>query len=559
MTTAEGAEARTTGGRGEEGTGPAGGADPSGARGGRPATRPLTGAEYIESLRDGREVYLYGERVGDVTEHPAFRNPVRMTARLYDALHDPARQPVLTAPTDAGGPGAGYTHRFFTTPHSAEDLVAAQRAIAEWARMSYGWMGRSPDYKAAFLGTLGANADFYEPFADNARRWYREAQERVLYWNHAIVHPPVDRNRPPGEVADVFVRVERETDAGLVVSGAKVVATASALTHHNFVAHYGLPVKEREFALVATVPTDAPGVKLICRTSYSAASAVMGSPFDYPLSSRLDENDTILVFDKVHVPWENVFVYGDVGKAQLFTGRSGFLERFTFQGCTRLAVKLEFIAGLLAKALEVTGCADFRGVRARLGEVLAWRNLFWSLSDAAARNPVPWRNGAVLPNPEYGLAYRWFAQVGYPRIREIVLQDVASGLIYVNSGAEDFKNPEIRPYLDRFLRGSNGTGAVDRVKVMKLLWDAVGTEFAGRHELYERNYAGNHENTRLELLASQLADGRLAGYRALVEECMSEYDLDGWTVPDLASFGRLGGLRGEAAPGRSASAEKGEQ
>jgi aromatic ring hydroxylase len=501
-------------------------------------TRPLTGAEYIESLRDDREIFLYGERVKDVTEHPAFRNPVRMTARLYDALHDPEQRDVLTTATDADG-SSGYTHRFYTTPHSADDLVADQQAIAAWARMSYGWMGRSPDYKASFLGTLGANADFYSPFADNARRWYRESQEKVLYWNHAIVHPPVDRDRPPEEVADVFVHVERETDSGLIVSGAKVVATGSALTHYNFIAHYGLPIKDRKFALVATVPMHAQGMKLICRQSYTAAAALTGSPFDYPLSSRLDENDTILVLDKVLIPWENVFIYGDVAKVSMFSGQSGFIERFTFHGCTRLAVKCEFLAGLLAKALEITGVSDFRGVQSRLGEVLAWRNLFWGLSDAAARNPVPWQNGAVLPNPRYGLAYRWFSQLGYARIREIVLQDVASGLIYVNSSAQDFQNPDIRPYLDQYLRGSHGVDSVGRVKVMKLLWDAVGTEFGGRHDLYERNYAGNHENTRLELLRGQMADGQLDGYKALVDQCLAEYDLDGWQVPDLASLEAL--------------------
>jgi two-component FAD-dependent monooxygenase len=497
-------------------------------------TRPLTGDEYVESLRDEREVYLYGERVKDVTTHPAFYNPVRMTARLYNALHDPEHRDALTAPTDTGTPG--YTHRFFTTPHSVEDLVADQRAIATWARMSYGWMGRSPDYKASFLGTLGANADFYEPFGDNARRWYRESQEKVLYWNHAIVHPPVDRKRAPDEVSDVYVHVEKETGAGLVVSGAKVVATGSALTHYNFIAHYGLPLRKKEFALVATVPMGAPGLKLLCRPSYSAATAVTGSPFDYPLSSRLDENDTILILDQVLIPWENVFMYGDLGKVQLFSGQSGFMERFTFHGCTRLAVKLEFIAGLLAKALELTGTADFRGVQSRLGEVLAWRNLFWGLSDAAARNPTPWHNGAVLPNHEYGMAYRWFMQVGYPRIREIVMQDVASGLIYVNSSAEDFANPEIRRYLDTYLRGSNGADSVARSKVMKLLWDAVGTEFGGRHELYERNYSGNHENTRVELVSSNIASGRLEAFKSFVDECLSEYDLSGWTVPDLATF-----------------------
>lgn len=156
---------------------------------------PMTGAEYIESIRDGREVYLYGDRVKDVTKHPAFRNSVRMTARLYDALHDPRNRDVLTSPTDTGN--GGYTMRFFRSARSATDLVADRDAIAAWARLTYGWMGRSPDYKASFLGTLGANADFYAPFQDNARRWYRESQEKVLYWNHAIIHPPVDRKKSP--------------------------------------------------------------------------------------------------------------------------------------------------------------------------------------------------------------------------------------------------------------------------------------------------------------------------------------------------------------------------
>ncbi len=197
-------------------------------------SRPLTGSEYLESLCDGREVWIYGERVKDVTAHPAFRNPARMIARLYDALHDPATHDVLTCATDTGS--GGYTHKYFRAPSSAEELVGARDAIAAWARLTYGWMGRSPDYKAAFLANLGPHADFCAPYQDNARRWYREAQERVLFLNHALIHPPIDRHRPPDEVADVYVHVERETDAGLIVSGAKMVATGSALTHYNFIA-----------------------------------------------------------------------------------------------------------------------------------------------------------------------------------------------------------------------------------------------------------------------------------------------------------------------------------
>ncbi|GAA2203271.1 4-hydroxyphenylacetate 3-hydroxylase family protein [Sinomonas flava] len=493
--------------------------------------KPQTGDEYIESLRDGREVWIYGERVKDVTTHPAFRNSVRMVARLYDGFHDEATASKLLVPTDTGS--GGLTHPFFKAARSIDDLKASRTAIETWARMSYGWLGRSPDYKGSFLGTLGGMPEYYEPYQDNADRWYRESQEKVLYWNYAIVNPPVDRHLPPEQAGDVFMKVQKETDAGLVVSGAKVVATGSAITQYNFIAHYGLPIKRKEFALICTVPMDSPGVKLISRASYSHQAAVMGTPFDYPLSSRLDENDAVFVFDNVLVPWENVFSYGDIDKMNNFTPATGFLNRFSFQGVIRLAVKLDFIAGLLLKALEITGTKDFWGVQTRAGEVIAWRNMFYALADGMALNPDPGPNGTVLPKVDYAMAYRVFMSTGYPRIKEIIEQDVASGLIYLNSSALDFKTPEIRPYLDKYIRGSEGVTAVDRVKLMKLLWDAIGTEFGGRHELYERNYAGNHEGVKLETLMVAEGNGTVASMKGFADQCLAEYDLDGWTVPDL--------------------------
>src|ERR1700729_1294251 len=494
-------------------------------------TRPFTSQEFIESLRDEREIWIYGERVKDVTTHPAFRNTVRMLARLYDALHAD-RKSILCTETDTGS--GGYTHKFFQPAHNAEEMVGARDAIAEWARVTYGWMGRSPDYKAAFLATLGANSEFYSPYQENARRWYKKVQEEVTFVNHAIVNPPVDRNKELSEVRDVYMHVEKETDAGLVISGAKVVATTSTLAHYNFIASNGaLPIKTKDFAFVCIVATDSPGVKLFCRPSYEMTAAAVGSPFDYPLSSRLDENDSIIVFDKVLVPWENVFAYGDIDKVNNFFPRSGFLPRFMFHGCVRLAVKLDFIAGLLLKGVEATGSKDFRGVQAQVGEVLAWRNLFWGLTDAMARTTTPWTPGYVLPNLDYGLAYRVASNLIYPRLKEIIENELASPLIYINSNARDFKNPDIRAYLERYVRGSGGIDAVERVKVMKLLWDAIGSEFGGRHEVYERNYSGNNENIRMEVLFAAMGSGQTDAYKGFAEQCMSEYDLDGWTAPDL--------------------------
>ena len=494
---------------------------------------PMTGAEYLESLKAGPEVYIYGKRVDVVTTHPAFRNTARMLARLYDALHDPARNAKILTPTDTGNGGA--THAYFKAPKSAEDLLQGRSAIAEWARLTYGWVGRAPDYKASFLATLGANADFYEPYQENARRWYRFCQERTPFVNHAIIHPPVDRDRPPNEAADVCTHVEQETDAGLIISGAKVVATGSVLTNYTFVAHHGLtPVEDQKFAIVFMLPTNTPGAKFICRTSYEMTATVMGSPFDYPLSSRLDENDAIFIMDKVLVPWENVFVYNDLDKANNFFPRTGFLPRFVVHGCTRLAVKLDFIAGLLLKAVEAAGTKDFRGVQANVGEVIAWRNLFWGLSDAMVRDPKPWIGDYVLPNMDPGSAYQIIATMAYSKVKYLIEQTVASGLIYLNSHSDDFKNPEIRPYLDKYLRGSNGVNAEERVKLMKLLWDCLATEFGGRHELYEINCGGSTEEIRRYALFGAMASGNVDRFKGFAEECMAEYDLDGWTVPDLS-------------------------
>jgi 4-hydroxyphenylacetate 3-monooxygenase len=492
--------------------------------------RPFTGAEYLESLRDGREVYIYGERVKDVTTHPAFRNAARSIARLYDALHDEKSKSILTAPTDTGS--GGFTHKFFRAAHSREDLIAQRDAIAHWARMSYGWMGRSPDYKASLMNTLGANSKFYGKFADNAKEWYRRAQEHVLFMNHAIVNPPVDRAKAADHVKDVFITIQKDTDAGIYVSGAKVVATSSALTHYNFLGqNAAVTVSDTDLAVMFIAPMNAPGVKLICRASYELNASVMGTPFDYPLSSRFDENDAIFIFDNVLIPWENVLLHRDLDKLKTFFPQSGFLAGYQFQGCTRLSVKLDFLVGVIVKALRAAGSDEFRGNQALLGEIIAWRNLFWALTDAMAMNPMPWVDGAVLPNQQSGSSYRVFAGDAYARVKEIVEKIVASALIYLPSSARDLKNPAIDKYLARYVRGSYGIGHKERIKVMKLLWDAIGSEFGGRHELYERNYAGNHEDIRIQAMWHARASGALDGMMALAEQCMAEYDENGWTDP----------------------------
>ena len=171
------------------------------------AKRPFNSQEYLKSLQDGREIYIYGERVKDVTTHPAFRNSAASIGQLYDALHDKTTHDQLCWNTDTGN--GGYTHKFFRFATSADELRQQRDAIADWSRQSYGWMGRTPDYKAAFASCLGANPEYYGQFADNARNWYKRIQESGLYFNHAIVNPPIDRHKPADEVKDVYIKTRK--------------------------------------------------------------------------------------------------------------------------------------------------------------------------------------------------------------------------------------------------------------------------------------------------------------------------------------------------------------
>jgi 4-hydroxyphenylacetate 3-monooxygenase len=488
---------------------------------------PLTGAEYLESLRDGREIYLEGERVTDVTTHPAFRNSARSIARLYDAMHDPATQDALLI-TDRLGI---RTHKFFAPSYSSEELSAARDAIAVWARMSYGFMGRTPDYKAAFMAALGAAPEFYAPYTENARNWYKKYAEQVLFLNHVLINPPVDRNKPVHEVGDVFLHVVKETDGGIIVQGAKMLATGSALTHGTFVAQNSAVQLEKgkaeDFALVFIAPMNTPGQKLLCRSSYEQAAK---SPYDNPLSSRFDENDAVVLFENAFIPWENVLVYRDIAKASSFYAASGFLNRYTLQANVRMSVKLDFMCGLLTKGLEANGTDQFRGNQTMLGEVIAWRNMIWSLNAAMVAEPQPGPGDSALPNQEYAMASRLFSTIAWPRVKEIFELILGGSPLVIPSSYKDMLNADLRPSIDRYYRGSDSS-AEERIKLFKLVWDAIGSEFGGRHELYERNYSGNHEQIRLDALNLAKRKGLVASFTGLVDSCMNDYDLQGWKTP----------------------------
>lgn len=493
-----------------------------------PKDAMLNGEEFLASLQDGREVWFDGEKVDNVTTHPAFTNSARSIAGLYDALHAPETADTLTTVDRLGN----RTHRFFAPSYNADDLKGSREAIAVWQRMTYGWMGRTPDYKAAFMAQLAEGHTFYGQYGDNALEWYRRSASQVLYMNHVLIDPPVDRSRDRADVRDVFVTVDREDDNGIYVSGAKMVATGSALTHATFVAvNSGVaarmePGRDDDMALVFITDMDASGMKLICRPSYEAAAK---SPYEAPLATRFDENDAVIIFDNTFVPWENILAYRDVETCKGFYASSGFFNRYNLQSATRLSIKLEFAAGLLIRGTQASGTYEFRAVQAAIGELISMREVVWALTTAMVSDPEPGIGGTVVPRLQTAAASRLYSTNTWDRVRTLFESYLAGAPIYTVSSPADLLNDELRPSIDQYFRGT-GVDAEGRLKLFKLVWDALYSEFAGRHALYERNYAGNQEQQRIDVLNWANVRGDADRFCSMVDDCMDDYDLEGWTT-----------------------------
>jgi 4-hydroxyphenylacetate 3-monooxygenase len=481
-----------------------------------------TGKDYIESLRDGRTVFVNGERVNDVTRHPAFRNSVRSIANLYDLAASPeARQTMTFRSPKTGEP----VNKVFLVPRTPEDLDARRRAIKLWAEATYGLMGRSPDHVAGFLTGFAMRPDVFarggEQFGRNVVGYHEHVRDNDLYVSYVILPPQIDRSKPAHQQEDptLYAGVVEERDGGIVVSGGAMLGTGSALSNEVFLS-YIVPLRpgDENYAISVAVPIAAPGVRLIVRRSYAEG---VPSVYDYPLSSRFDETDALLVFDKVFVPWERVFVYRNVALtyAQFFDTPAHVVGNHQAQ--VRFWTKAQFIAGLARRIAEVNGVDRLPPVQSMLGELASYCAMAGGLVLASEAHCIHDRRGFVYPNPMYVHANNWLQATHYTTMLNHVRELAGAGVIQLPSSHRDYDNPEIARDLNRFIQ-SPGVPSLERTKLFKLAWDIVGSEFAGRHQQYELFYAGSRAVTT-SIRAFNSFDFDSA--RALVERCLAGYDL----------------------------------
>ena len=448
-----------------------------------------TGAEYLDRLHDNREVWIHGERVKDVTAHAGLKRGAQSLARLLDRQHDPDLRDLLTYAESEGGERFAMSFKPAQTP---DDVLARGRAFYDWAKWSNGMLGRTPDYLNASFMAFAGGADFFAEcradFADNVRHYYTQIRDQDLVLTHTLVNPQVNRRITATGLAseEVALRVVKETDAGLVVKGARLLATLGPLSDEIAVFPSTLlkaAPETRPYALAFAIQNDAPGMKYICRDSYDEGKSL----FDAPLSGRFEEMDCVVIFNDVLIPWERVFLYDAPELCnRAYADTSAVVHMMHQVVCKNLA-KAEFIVGLLCAMTQASERDRDSTVQGQIAEAMWIAETMRALLFSAEHQPEKDRWGLYVPQRQpLDTARNLFPKM-YPRLIEIV-QLLGSSSLMATPSEADFDNAladDVEEYFQLAHLESH-----DRVALFRLAHDVAVSSFGGRQQLYERFFFG---------------------------------------------------------------------
>jgi 4-hydroxyphenylacetate 3-monooxygenase len=478
------------------------------------------GRAYLHSLRDERSIYIDGRRVSDVATDPAFANAVASAARLYDFQADPANTEAMTFRSPTSGQ---FVNRAWQLPRNRGELVTRRRALETWAALTCGMVGRSPDHVASTLAGLRMGLSAFRAY-DPARAkalddYFTYARDNDLFLSYVIINPQSDKAKSAKGQPDVHLvaSIVDEDSHGITIRGAKMLATSGVMANELLVSGFqALQAGDEAYAFTAVVPLSTKGLSLMSRRSYEQNAT---STFDYPLSSRFDENDAVVHFNDVKIPWDRVFVCKDLrmAQAQWHDSRAHVFQNY--QCIIRLSVKLKFLLGLARKIAETNNIINYPQVRETLGLMAAKVNNIEALVVAMEAAGEEFE-GYFVPNRAMLCTAQVIAQTTYPEIVEGIRTLSGGGLVMLPASYADFETPETNAIIHQTQRSPIAT-SVERVKLMKLAWDAVGSEFGSRHLQYEMFYSGPTFVTRGN--AFRFFDWGVV--KEAVESFMASYDL----------------------------------
>jgi 4-hydroxyphenylacetate 3-monooxygenase len=470
-----------------------------------------TGNDYLSAIRDGRRIYIGSELVRDVTTHPAFRNAARSFADIYDRKR--ASEDIeATSYQENGERYSGW----YLKARDRDDLrrrTESHRRVASW---TYGLLGRSPDHVASFITGLTMSPELFEGnrkgFGENLNRFYDRMRREDLFACYTVLAP--QGARAPelyGRKTTIAhgLRVTAEKDDGIVLNGMKLLGTGAPFSDEIWVGNLlPLPQDQKGQAVTCAVPTGTEGVQLWVRKPFEKYAV---TDFDNPFTSRFDECDAMVIFNNVKVPWERVFLLDDVQQSrEMYFGTPSHVMG-NHQSVVRYHEKLKIILGFAYKAAEMSSVLQVPAVRETLSKLAiaeaglkGW--IAGQIEDAEAFGPYLHVNRRGLYS-----ALHWCTN-SYYQITETVREMLGAGPFQMPADVSVLSDSALRETFERYWAAGEAS-AIDRFKFMKLAWDYLGSEFAGRHTQYERFMPGR--NLSIRFIISITAHGMSANGRSM--------------------------------------------
>lgn len=463
----------------------------------------MTPAQYVESLRDGRVTYWDGERIEDITRHPKFRVPIAVASKDYDHT-DPSRAALMTYRTESGE----RAHRVFQIPLGEEDLA---KRVEMMDHMSI--VGGVTGVMMALMSVKDAVAEVEPRYAANIERLYRHVRDNDLRAAEVITDPKGDRSRRAHEQddPDLYVRIVRRTDEGIIVRGAKLHITAASLVHELVVMPTkGMRQDETDYAVSFSVPVNTPGVKIINR---SFAPPELNA-FDYPSSAHHSMPEGFVVFDDVLVPWDRVFLAGEVQLASRLAQSLGLWERTG--GLVASVQTARLFVGLAQLVTEMQGKERDPIAQNTIAELICYAEMLRMGLEYACRNFERTVTGMVYPNALAVNAAKYYYAANYHNIVKY-LHDLGGGLVITLPTESDLRNEESGHYIRKYLHTKPNVDVETRMRIYNLIRDLTADAYGGWH-----------------LVVALQAGGGLSAQRIMMNRT---YDLVGAKAMALAAAG----------------------
>lgn len=449
----------------------------------------INGEQYLARMRKLKpNVWIKGQKITeDMCEHPVYKGALLTKASLYDLQVKPELIDKMTYKSPKTDNRVGLS---FLQPKTKEDLEARRHMIKTWAFETSGMMGRTPDYLNTVIMTLTASAsilsDQDEQFTQNLINLYERAREQDLSFTHSFINPQINRSVTYEEspTQPIAARIIKKNNDGVYIKGARLLATQGGMTDEIILFPSGGKLNDDEQSFCVSIPSNADGVKFLCRESFWEGD----SSFNYPLSSRFHEMDTMLIFDNVFVPWENVYFYHRQDIAMKLFSRSSFTAHTLHQVVIRQITKAEFILGIAQSMVKLLNLSEYQHVHEKISEMIIGLESMKALLDRAELLAAEDEWGTLVPHADsLFVAVNIFPKL-YPRMVEILQLLGAGGLVSIPS-QEDFESCLFND-LELYYQGT-ACEAVTKTKILRLVWDLTMSSFGTRQTQYERYFFGD--------------------------------------------------------------------